>query len=285
MKRLLTICVITSLIAFSNVSIGADWTPFIIRNANTTGEAPTYSLGGGILTVDVDSSTGGQKVGYGTDFLNGESLDSISRFQVIRLDTHPNLYAPYINIWVTDGTNYAVLSLEPSHYPSFDWTHNLYAADYLSISPWVYETNLSDVSWISPGAYLGGNGHYLYGSGGTLLTIADIGHLTIMPPTPSELGSGLPGVGTGAPRELGTNIAYGFNLVFGDTQSNYIGGYQINANPTLLTAQAATWHVPGDFATIQEAIDYVGVLDGDKIMVGPGQHAGATITKAVEIKG
>jgi hypothetical protein len=51
------------------------------------------------------------------------------------------------------------------------------------------------------------------------------------------------------------------------------------------TVQAATWNVPGDFATIQEAIDDVGVLDGDKIIVGPGQHAGATVTKAVEIKG
>ena len=51
------------------------------------------------------------------------------------------------------------------------------------------------------------------------------------------------------------------------------------------TAQAVTWQVPGDFATIQEAVDDVGVLAGDRIMVGPGQHAGATVTKAVEIKG
>ena len=106
----------------------------------------------------------------------------------------------------------------------------------MGIEPWVFETDLTNVTWISPGAYLGGNGHYLYGSDDTLLTIADIGHLTIMPPTPSELSGGLPGVGSGAPRELGTNIAYGFNLVFGDTQSNYIGGYQINADPTLLLA-------------------------------------------------
>lgn len=50
-------------------------------------------------------------------------------------------------------------------------------------------------------------------------------------------------------------------------------------------ASAAKWHVPGDFPTIQEAIDSSSVLAGDKILVGPGSHAGALVTKAVEIKG
>jgi len=46
-----------------------------------------------------------------------------------------------------------------------------------------------------------------------------------------------------------------------------------------------TWNVPGDFATIQEAIDSDQVLAGDVILVGPGSHYGAYVTKAVEIKG
>lgn len=46
-----------------------------------------------------------------------------------------------------------------------------------------------------------------------------------------------------------------------------------------------TWYVPGDFATIQEAIDAPSVLDGDTILVAAGNHAGALVTKAVEIKG
>lgn len=46
-----------------------------------------------------------------------------------------------------------------------------------------------------------------------------------------------------------------------------------------------TWYVPGDFATIQEAIDASSVLDGDTILVAAGNHAGALVTKAVEIKG
>jgi len=48
---------------------------------------------------------------------------------------------------------------------------------------------------------------------------------------------------------------------------------------------AATWEVPGDFDTIQDAIDSDLVSDGDRIMVGPGEWFGATVTKAVEIKG
>lgn len=51
------------------------------------------------------------------------------------------------------------------------------------------------------------------------------------------------------------------------------------------TASATIWQVPEDFGTIQEAIDDPNVMDGDKIMVGPGYYEGATVTKAVEIKG
>ncbi len=49
--------------------------------------------------------------------------------------------------------------------------------------------------------------------------------------------------------------------------------------------QAATWNVPGNYATIQAAIDDPLVLAGDTILVGAGNHAGAFVTKLVEIKG
>ena len=45
------------------------------------------------------------------------------------------------------------------------------------------------------------------------------------------------------------------------------------------------WYVPGDFATIQDALDSTDVHDGDTIRVGPGNHAGAYLSKAVTIKG
>ncbi len=57
--------------------------------------------------------------------------------------------------------------------------------------------------------------------------------------------------------------------------------------PVTATAktQGNDWHVPGDFATIQDAIDSPSVLDGDTIFVAPGNHAGALVTKRVEIRG
>lgn len=51
------------------------------------------------------------------------------------------------------------------------------------------------------------------------------------------------------------------------------------------TTQAGNWQIPDDFATIQEAIDSDDVQDGDTIMVAPGNHFGAYVTKSVEIKG
>ncbi|MBA7664669.1 hypothetical protein ES703_72730 [subsurface metagenome] len=52
-----------------------------------------------------------------------------------------------------------------------------------------------------------------------------------------------------------------------------------------VVAKPAVWHVPVDFATIQEALDSTDVADGDTILVGPGSHAGTLVTRAVEIKG
>lgn len=51
------------------------------------------------------------------------------------------------------------------------------------------------------------------------------------------------------------------------------------------SVSAAVWEIPGDFPTIQAAIDSSLVITGDKIRLGPGSHAGALVTKSVEIKG
>jgi hypothetical protein len=48
-------------------------------------------------------------------------------------------------------------------------------------------------------------------------------------------------------------------------------------------AFAEKWHVPGDFPTIQEAVN--GASPGDKILVGAGQWYGAEVNKPVEITG
>lgn len=55
--------------------------------------------------------------------------------------------------------------------------------------------------------------------------------------------------------------------------------------PSPEKSKCTVWHVPVDFATIQGAIDSEDVVDGDKIIVGPGEWFGAVVYKAVEIRG
>ena len=50
-------------------------------------------------------------------------------------------------------------------------------------------------------------------------------------------------------------------------------------------AQETVWTVPGDFPTIQAAIDSPQVMPGSTILVKPGNFAGAFVTKPVEIRG
>ncbi len=61
----------------------------------------------------------------------------------------------------------------------------------------------------------------------------------IQAPTVAELTAGWAGLGSGAPRELGTNVAYGVNWVFGDTLSNYVTG-----EPGYIVANAQFAAVP-----------------------------------------
>jgi hypothetical protein len=56
------------------------------------------------------------------------------------------------------------------------------------------------------------------------------------------------------------------------------------SQPVMAGKDANVWNVPGDFATIQEAIDSPEVKSGDTIWVGPGNFAGANVDKGVHIK-
>lgn len=50
-------------------------------------------------------------------------------------------------------------------------------------------------------------------------------------------------------------------------------------------AQGKLWKIPKQFPTIQAAVDSASVKDGDTLMVGPGELAGALLTKSLTIKG
>ncbi len=87
----------------------------------------------------------------------------------------------------------------------------------------------ADVDWLFGGTSgavvqkhllkLGGTGGSM-GTGGSLITLADLGNDIVL----ADPGMPYPGyVGTGAPRG-----GFGLNIIFGDTQANYVGNYAIN---------------------------------------------------------
>jgi len=194
--------------AKSEASIDA----FVIRGTPIIDESVP-----GQVEFIIDNS--GDKAGWGTTALDGSKVGQIAKLAVTRLDDYTRFaagsgpyVAPYFNIWITDGANYAVIANEPSD-PSFQTLFNsgTYDLDWSDIAgkvAKVYENN--DKSWLP--------------NNGVGLTFGDLANFTIMAPTPAQLALGWAGLGTGAPRELGTNVAYGFNWVFGDTLSNYVSG-------------------------------------------------------------
>lgn len=189
-------------------------------------------------------SESGMKAGLGSNDINGITIADITKLAITRHDDTTRFtagsgpaVAPYFNIWVTDGTNYAVIANEPSN-PAFQplfttngdgsKTYDLSYADIAGTAAKVYET---------PGAGAGTSWvHALFGAGP--LTFADVATLEIAPPPVSYIQNAANAVGTGAPDILGTEVAYGFNWVFGDTLSNYVSG--------------AEGYVVSDFAAVPE---------------------------------
>mgnify|MGYP000321382923 CR=1 FL=1 len=161
----------------------------------------------------------GDKAALGSNDVNGSKLGSIGSLKIDRLDDETRFtagsgpaVAPYLNFWITDGAgNYAVVANEPSNaafQPLFNDGYDLTFADLADKVAKIYEN--ADTSWLP--------------NGGVGLTFADLAGFTIQAPSVAELTVGWAGLGTGAPRELGTNIAYGVNWVFGDTLANYVSG-------------------------------------------------------------
>jgi len=206
MKPILTVFTGFAMLMVSGMA-SATFVPFVIRGA------ATFSVGATETSFVTD--VGGEKVGFGSNDINGTTLGNIAELKIDRLDDATRFtagsgpaVAPYLNFWITDGTNYAVVANEPSN-PAFQPLYNngydLTFADLSDKVAKIYE--ITDKSWL-PNSGIG-------------LTFADLAGFTIQAPTVLELTTGWAGLGTGAPRELGTNVAYGVNWVFGDTLANY----------------------------------------------------------------
>jgi hypothetical protein len=222
MKTLVTILAVV-LMASSMASAAdvAGWNAFVIRNSNTGDIAPTISddAGGGKL---FQVTLGGQKAGWGTNKMNGKTIGDIATISITR-DPSVTGWGPYLNFWVKDSLgNYAVLANEPSNVG--EWTPGTaYNIAWDTLKNATAKVNEAGAGFTVPSGSLTFNSFAGY-------TIA----------TPSSHQGG-----TGAPDVLGATpyTAYGVNWIFGDTQSNYVGGYLVS-NPQV-TPEPATMALLG----------------------------------------
>jgi len=164
---------------------------------------------------------GGQKVGYGTSAFDGLQVNQL---QMIHYDKVSGSITakPYLNLWVTNGVNYGILAV------GGDYLDKDFGTDSVGWLFYEYDGmggNTStgvgvDVSWLfnsAPGSTVAGHTLKL---GGSNITLADLGNDIVL----ADPGMPYPGyVGTGAPRG-----GFGLNIIFGDTQANYVGNYAIN---------------------------------------------------------
>jgi hypothetical protein len=200
----------------------AGFQDYVIRGAPTIND-----LGGG--QTEFVTSASGDKAALGSNDVNGQTMGSLTQIAIERLDDRSRFtagsgphVAPYLNFWITDGFGtFAVAANEPSN-PAFQSLfvdgYDLAFGDLADKVVKFYEN--ADQSWLP--------------NGGVGLTFADIANFVIQAPTVLDLSTGWLGLGTGAPREASTNVAYGVNWVFGDTLSNYVSG-----QPGYIVANAA----------------------------------------------
>lgn len=210
--RLVAPLVAVAALALASGPAGATAVEYIIRGTPTI-DHPVP----GQTEFIID--TAGDKAAIGTNDLNGATLGSITTLAIQRIDDRTRFavgsgpyVAPYLNFWITDGNgNYAVVANEPSNpefQPLYNNGYNLGFADLSDKVAKIFEN--SDKSWLP--------------NNGVGLTFADLASFIIEAPSAALLSVGWAGLGTGAPRELGTDIAYGVSWVFGDTLSNYVSG-------------------------------------------------------------
>ena len=219
----------------------AGFTGYIIRNAGA--DAPVINSSS-YNSINASINIAGQKVGFGSNDVNGLTIGQIALMDITRNDAGL-AFKPYVNIWVTNGAgNYAVISISSAQWggPGAGSLSTSYSTmSGLGSTPnnhgpgqdvYVYETNFTFGGATEPaGAQINSNKgtSWLSTRGtGNYLTISDVADLVIAPP-PTSWFNGPNGTGTGAPRELGTNVAYGFNWIMGalnPISGSPAGGYQ-----------------------------------------------------------
>lgn len=204
-----------------------DFETFYIRNNDGSIVAPydadmkiTENVAGD--GFHAETPRGGQKVGYGTSALDGVQLN---KFNTVNWTTAPTATGahPYLNMWVTDGTNYAIISSENAYM----------GTDFQTRQEWkVFEYGAgTNLDWLLQTGTASRVSQYLQ-KDGTNASLADLADDVVLYGGP---GVGATGVGTGAPQG-----GFGFNVIFGDTLSNFVGQYDIAQLSVTVDSQTYT---------------------------------------------
>ena len=233
-KFRLTCLTALAAIVVCSATAQAAFDDFIIRNSGG-GNPPVIQPNNVYVpgATEFIISEGGQKAGWGSSDIDGYQIGQITNLGITRYDDTTRFaagsgpaVAPYFNIWVTDGGgNYAVLANEPSN-PSFQplfvnngdgsKSYSLSFADLANEPVQVYET---------PNGGYGSTTTWVHGLFGAMqLTFGDVASLVVEAPSAAYIATPANAVGSGAPDEIGTNAALGFNWIFGDTLTNYVSG-------------------------------------------------------------
>ncbi|GAB3171660.1 hypothetical protein GCM10027291_25190 [Telluribacter humicola] len=181
----------------NNSTITAPWDNDIVLSENPEGDGFTAR-----------TPRGGQKVGYGTSALDGIQINKLETVNWERVSGMSNGgLVSYLNIWVTDGNNYAVIASE----------NNYLGTNFATRQEWkVFEYSGTNLNWLFDGGTGARDGSQYLTLDGTRVKLSQLSNrITIMSPQAPYPGY----VGTGAPRG-----GYGFNLIWGDTQANFTAG-------------------------------------------------------------
>lgn len=214
-KCIAALTLVATLLVFASTSQAAvvDFEEFNIRNHDGTTVAPWDTSMGILENVAGDgfaawTPESGQKVGYGTSAFDGMQINQLSTVDWDYVSGSTSIVS-YLNIWVTDGTNYAVISSE----------NDYRGEDFATRTQWkIFEYSAGGLDWLFDSGTGGRTNSYLT-LDGTNATLADISdNVKLFAGMPS----GSAGVGSGSPQG-----GYGLNLIWGDTQSNFVGPYAL----------------------------------------------------------
>ncbi len=220
MKKILSVFATTLL----TMSIGGfaqaatiDFTADAFRGGNSTGTLPTITENASQNGFSVVTTEAGQKASYGTTYFNGWQLDQIDSIQFTFKNTSSN--SPYSNLTITDGAGaYGVISSQGGVLSDIiDNTTSTTDPYYQATQTFYFAGNSGNA----------GPGFRFYEP-----VSAPWGHGT--PLTWSAISSWyLLGVGETRPLYSGeassprAPLTTGLNLIWGDSQANYIGNKEV----------------------------------------------------------